>query len=310
LHGHLETVAAGDSMPPACGYARRHIADLVRGSLSRRRRRRVEAHLGECESCCDARRELERINHHLRTAPVLPVCAGAVLLRRGLKDRLIGLLGASGAPVVAVTSLVVVSGVVPFIVAHRASGEDRVATAAAPASSDVENTTASTRAPSRVLPADDSPTATPPRSPVRRAAAPEGRREREPTRPIRPRAPRTPVKRGRTGEQVPRRPEPTDTTPAPGATPPDAESPTVTVLPPISVPDVSTPAVSLPPVSTPVVTVPSVTVPSVTVPAITVPTVTAPPTTLPPVTLPPTTDPATTVPSVTVPPITLPSIGD
>ena len=308
LRGHLPITPVEASRPHACVSARGHLAELVRGSLSRRRRRRVEAHLAGCESCRAAREELDRINQHLRAAPAFPVSAGAVLLRRGLKDRLIGLFGATGAPLVAATSLVLVSGVVPFVVAHRASGDDRVTTIAAPTPRGVESAATPAFSTTRVRPADDPPAATEP-SPPRHRAEPDSRRRREPTRHTRSRTPNVPLKHDRPRERVRTQPAPTDAPPPASVPPAESAPPTVTVLPPISVPAVSTPAVSLPPVSTPVVTVPSVTVPSVTVPPVTVPPVTVPPVTVPPTTLPPVTVPAPTVPPVTVPPVTLPPIG-
>ena len=117
-------------MPPACADTRRQLADFVRDSIGARGRRRLEAHLLSCAACEEARDELDQINQHLRTAPGLPLAAGAGVLRLGLKARILGGLMTSSASLVAATGLAVVTTVVPLVVAHRADSADRVAAAA------------------------------------------------------------------------------------------------------------------------------------------------------------------------------------
>jgi Putative zinc-finger len=120
-------------MPPACADTRRRLADLVRDSISARGLRRLDAHLLTCASCREARDELERFNQHLRTAPGLPLTAGAGIMQIGLKPRILGALSTSSASLVAASGccLIVVSTVVPLLIApHRASGDDRVAAVA------------------------------------------------------------------------------------------------------------------------------------------------------------------------------------
>ena len=153
LQRHVPNGAPAATMPPACADARRSLADLVRDSISARGRRRVEAHLLSCTACQEARDELERFNQHLRTAPGLPLAAGAGILRLGLKARILGGLAASSAPLVAATGLLVVSTVVPLVVAHRAAGEDHVAVVAEPAPVEEVTTT--------VAPADPAADPTP-----------------------------------------------------------------------------------------------------------------------------------------------------
>ena len=81
LQRHIPNCAPAATMPPACADTRRQLADLVRDSIGARGRRRVDAHLLSCPSCREARDELERFNQHLRTAPGLPLAAGAGILR-------------------------------------------------------------------------------------------------------------------------------------------------------------------------------------------------------------------------------------
>jgi RNA polymerase sigma factor (sigma-70 family) len=306
LQRHIMNGAPAATMPPACADTRRQLADLVRDSISTRGRRRLDVHLFSCPSCREARDELEQFNQHLRTAPGLPLAAGAGILRIGLKARVLGALTTSSASLVAAGGLVVVSTVVPLVIAHRASGDDRVAAVAeravpattvtaAPADPGVSNRGGPT-------PDDDAPptTAAPPPTTARPRPDPNGGPNGGGGDPGGA-APTTSAPAG-PGPASP----PTATAPPSGSTPPVTTTPTppITVLPSIGLPPVSTPgvelpgvttpAVSLPPVSLPVVTVPSVTVPSLSVPSITVPSITVPPVTLPP---------------VTVSRITLPSIG-
>jgi RNA polymerase sigma factor (sigma-70 family) len=306
LRGHLAATETGAPPPLACADARQHLAELVRGTLRTRRRRRVDEHLAECPSCRDARDELERVNRHLRASPSLALVVG------GLKSRVVGWLAASSAPLVAATGLVVVSAVVPLVIVHRSPGDDQVVAAAAPAASAVDDPATTVGPTARVEPADHVAAPTVTTSPPRRTAAPADRTPRKTTT-------------RRTSDERPRQPAPTrqrqpashaaptpETTPPPPATappsepaaPPETETPPNTVLPPISTPAISTPAISTPAITTPAISVPPVSLPVITVPSVTVPSITVPSITVPSITVPP-----VTVPPVTVPPITLPPIG-
>jgi RNA polymerase sigma factor (sigma-70 family) len=339
LRGHVAVAEAGESTSVACADARHHLADLVRDSLSPRGRRRLEAHLATCEPCCDTRDELERLNQHLRTAPGLPLAAGAEVLRVGLKARLLGWLAVSSPSLVAATGLVVVSGVVPLVVANRSSGAERVATVVeAPARDEASGaaTTADEPATS-VVRTDDSDQRREPAARDKPRAAPpaESRPRRRPEPDRRADRRQTPVRSTPTvttappdtapPATAPRATAPPATAPAtapapvPESTPPvtvvpGIETPAVTVTPRVSVPAVSTPAIELPEVTTPPVNVPSVslplvTTPPITVPSVSVPSVTVPSVSVPSITVPPITVPSVSVPPVTLPPITLPPIG-
>jgi RNA polymerase sigma factor (sigma-70 family) len=309
LRGHLVATEAGESLSLACADAREQLADLVRGTLSTRRLRRVDEHLANCASCRDAKDELERVNQHLRASPSLALVVG------GVKSRVVGWLAASSAPLVAASGLVVVSAVVPLVMLHRSPGDDQVVAAAAPAAGAVDDPATTVVPTPRVEPDDHAPVTT---SPPRHRAQPDDREPRRSVRHPRTRQPIVPVKDARPHQPRTRQPAtapappteavaPTETAPPPEDAPPEPDPPANTVLPPITVPaistppievpGVSTPAVSTPPVSLPVITVPSVTVPSITVPPITVPSVTVPPITVPPITVP------TSLPAITVPPI-------
>ena len=289
LQRHIPNGAPAATMPPACADTRRQLADLVRDSISARGRRRLDAHLLSCPSCREARDELEQFNQHLRTAPGLPLAAGAGILRIGLKARVLGALATSSASLVAASGLVVVSTVVPLVVAHRASGDDRVAAVAereVPATTTTAAPSDPTRTPGRRRrrahagrrrPDDDRGAAADDRAPVTRS---EGRRRPKPG-----------------GGDDPGGAAPTTSAPAaPGpASPPtggcstvrlDATghdvptTPPITVLPPVELPPVSTPGVALPGVTTPAVSLPPVSLPVATVPSVTVPSITVPPTTV------------------------------
>jgi RNA polymerase sigma factor (sigma-70 family) len=307
LRGHVAVAEAGAPLPLACTDTRQHLADLVRGTLRTRRRRRVDEHLAECPSCRDARDELERLNQHLRASPSLALVVG------GLKRRVVGWLAASSAPLVAATGLVVVSAVVPLVIVHRSPGDEQVAAAAAPATGTDEDTVTTVVPTSVVEPADHIGATIVTTSPQRRAAAPADRTPRKSTtrrtRDERPRQ-RAPERRRQPASHAAPTPEatPSETAPPSEAAPPETETPPNTALPPISTPAITTPAISVPPVSVPAITVPSVTVPPITVPPVTVPPVTVPPVTVPPVTVPPVTVPPVTVPT-TLPLITVPPIG-
>jgi RNA polymerase sigma factor (sigma-70 family) len=296
LQRHIPNGTPTATMPPACADTRRHLADLVRDSISPRGRRRLEAHLFSCAACQEARDELEQFNQHLRTAPGLPLAAGAGILRIGLKARVLGALATSSASLVAASGLVVVSTVVPLVVAAHA--DDRVA---AVADADVAGPATT----SAIAPHDDAtptsapPTTARPRTGSKRGGGADGPKGAggDPGGP----APDTPA------APRPASPSPTGSTPPVASTPPVTTPPVTTPaveLPPVSTPEVelpgiTTPAVSTPAASTPAVSLPVATVPSVTVPSVTVPSLTVPSITVPSVTLPP----------VTVPPITVPPIG-
>jgi RNA polymerase sigma factor (sigma-70 family) len=300
LREHLAATDAGESLPLACVETRRHLPDLVRDSVSTRGRRRLEAHLSDCSSCRQAREDLERLNRHLRTAPGLAVAAGSDILEGGLTARLFGWLAGSSAPMVAATGLVVVSTVVPLVLAHRSPGDDRVATVAQLVRGDVQSsdpvvTTGQSSVRHRTETADHTRVAITTTSPPRRSAEADGRRERKTTRPTPRSATTAPA-----NAVPPNQPAPSSTQ---RVTEPAAETPAITALPPVTVPAVSTPPIELPGDTMPAVSLPPVTVPSV-------PSITAPSTTVPPTTVPSTTVPSTTVtvPSTTLPAITLPPI--
>ena len=287
-----------DAVPRACRDTRSRLADLVRGSLGARWRRRLESHLATCPSCREARAELERVNRHLRTAPGLPLAGGAVIADLGLKARFAAWLAAASVPAVAATGLVVVSAVVPLAVTRRADGSDRVASAADPAAEVVTSTTAV--GPSTVgAGADPAPTTATTVAPPRLDDDQPSREGPAATPPPRP-APATPAP---TAVTVTSPPNATD--PARAPEPPSSTVPSISV-PPVTLPPVSVPPISLPPVELPGVTTPAVSVPPVSLPLVTVPSVTVPAVALPPVTV---TVPPITVPPITLPPITLPPIG-
>jgi RNA polymerase sigma factor (sigma-70 family) len=305
LQGHLVHAPADDPVPRACRDTRSRLADLVRGSLGTRWRRRLESHLATCPSCRDARAELERVNRHLRTAPGLPLAGGAVLVEVGLKARFVAWLAASSVPAVAATGLVVVSTVVPLAVTRRGDATDRVASASEPAAEVTITTTAV--APAAVeTGADPAPTTA---TSVTRTRPDEDRPVREGPGATPP--PRTaPATTTPTAVMVTSPPDGRDPAEAPAPAGPSSTVPSISLppvtLPPISVPPISLPPVELPGVTTPVVSLPPVSLPLITVPSVTVPSVSLPPVTItvPAITLPP-----ITLPPITVPPITLPPIG-
>jgi RNA polymerase sigma factor (sigma-70 family) len=313
LRGHLVAPPDVDPLPRPCADARQRLADLVRGSISRRLHRRLEAHLATCPSCSDARDELERVNRHLRTAPGLPLAVGAGILRLGLKARLTAFLAASGAPLVAATGLVVVCAVVPLSVARRADSDARVAVVNEPAAEVAA--TAEAAATATTVPAsrtgvsrppddvDPVPARDPPATSTTVPPAPSGPAPSDPTTTT---ATTTPPPGGSVRPAVP---SPAVTTP-PATTSPPVTAPPIS-LPPVSLPPISLPPVSLPPIELPGVTTPAISVPAVSLPLVTVPSVTVPSVSVPPVTItvPPITVPPITVPPITLPPITLPPIG-
>ncbi len=304
LQGHLVHAPADDPVPRACRDTRSRLADLVRGSLGARWRRRLESHLATCPSCRDARAELERVNRHLRTAPGLPLAGGAVLVDVGLKARFVAWLAASSVPAVAATGFVVVSTVVPLAVTRRGDPTDRVAGATEPAAEVTITTTAATVGTG----ADPVPT-----------TATTVTRTRPDDRPVREGPGATPPPRTAPATTAPTAvtvtAPPNGRDPAEAPAPPAPSGPSTTVpsisLPPVTLPPVNIPPISLPPVELPGVTTPAVSLPPVSLPLITVPSVTVPSVSLPPVTItvPPITVPAITVPPITLPAITLPPIG-
>ena len=73
LDRHRPLPQPGRIAGTTCRAVAPQLTELVRGTVGRRRRQQVEAHLAQCESCRRTQAELGRINQHLRTLPIAPL---------------------------------------------------------------------------------------------------------------------------------------------------------------------------------------------------------------------------------------------
>ncbi|MGN6240050.1 MAG: sigma-70 family RNA polymerase sigma factor [Cellulosimicrobium cellulans] len=89
LQHHLRTAA------PGCVEHARHLGALVRGSLARRHREQVLAHVGTCAACTAALAELRDVNGRMRALLLPWGLAGAAVLATGAPT--VGLAGSTSA---------------------------------------------------------------------------------------------------------------------------------------------------------------------------------------------------------------------
>lgn len=113
LQAHVGTTVATAA---ECHQVRSRLADIVRGTASRRVSTKTAAHLARCPGCASAQTELVAVNSRLRSTPLAAILTGLgapTLLRVGWKARLLGLLSLPAANLTAVTTLVVLSAIGP-----------------------------------------------------------------------------------------------------------------------------------------------------------------------------------------------------
>jgi len=279
LDRHRPLPQPGQGTDKACRVVAHDLAGFTRGTLSSRRRHKVEAHLAHCDSCRRTHADLGRINQHLRLLPIAPLALLGDTAATGTKAGIQSYLStcwAAAAPVV--TSSVAAVALVSPVLLSGSSADRSIATAASDQPSEpVEDTNSQPAAPT----GSPSPTtATPATSAETAITTSAFTTSAAPTSNVGPAVTVTAV-----------------TTPGFAG-----GSPTPTSAPRRTLPSVTTPALTTPGLAIPPLTVP-ITIGATTTLPVTVPPVTGPPVT---VILSPPTEPPVTVPEP-APPTALPT---
>lgn len=163
LDAHLP--ATDDACPTECVAPRRVLAEVVRGTASRRAQRIAAEHLATCPACAAAHDELSVVNGRLRSGHVLallPAVAIARPARLGLLARLAAWIAGPVPAMSVAATIAVATAVAPFTHEPAATLHEQVATAAAPPVADAQDeqhlgpapspTTAMSAAPARATP--------------------------------------------------------------------------------------------------------------------------------------------------------------